>query len=139
MLNQWFRLISPKNRILKRAEKIAYAIDALKDEYRNLSDEALKQKTDHFLKEIENGKTLDDILIDSFATIREAIYRELNQFAYLVQLMGAYIVHQGDFAEMMTGEGKTLTLIVVAYLNALSKKGVHIVTVNEYLDRKSVV
>lgn len=136
MLNKWFRLISPKNRILKRAEKAAYAIDALKDTYRNLSDDALKQKTNHFLKEIENGKSLDDILIDVFATIREAIYRELNQFAYLVQLMGAYIVHQGDFAEMMTGEGKTLTLIIAAYLNALSKKGVHIVTVNEYLAQR---
>lgn len=136
MLNKFFRLISPRNRILNRAEKIAYKIDELKDEYRALTDEQLKAKTAFFISELESGKTLDDIAIDAFATIREVVYRENGQFAYLVQLMGAYVVYQGDFAEMMTGEGKTLTLFLAAYVNALEKKGVHIVTVNEYLAQR---
>ncbi|WP_027123722.1 preprotein translocase subunit SecA [Mycoplasmoides pirum] len=136
MLNKFFRLISPKNRILRRGEKIAYEVDELKNEYRSLTDAELKQKTSFFIKELESGKTLDDILVPALATIREAVYRENNQFAYLVQLIGAYIVYQGDFAEMMTGEGKTLTLFLAAYVNALEKKGVHIVTVNEYLAQR---
>lgn len=136
MLHNFFKLIAPKNRILKRAQKAAHAINALKDEYRALTDEQLFAKSDEFIGELSNNKTLDDILVPAFAAIREAIYRETNQFAYLVQLMGAFIVHQGDFAEMVTGEGKTLTLMLVAYLNALDKKGVHIVTVNEYLAQR---
>ncbi|WP_084269046.1 preprotein translocase subunit SecA [Mycoplasmoides alvi] len=136
MLNKFFRLISPRNRILNKAEKIAYKIDELKDEYRSLTDDQLKSKTSFFIKELEAGKSLDDIAIHAFATIREAVYRENNQFAYLVQLVGAYVVYQGDFAEMMTGEGKTLTLFLAAYVNALEKKGVHIVTVNEYLAQR---
>ncbi len=139
MLNNFFKLIAPRNRILKRAEKAAYAVNALKDQFRALSDEELKNKTNEFITELQNNKSLDDILVPGFAAIREAIYRETKEFAYLVQLMGAFIVHQGDFAEMMTGEGKTLTLMLVAYLNALEKKGVHIVTVNEYLAQRDAI
>lgn len=136
MIHKWFKLISPKNRILRRAEKLAHEIDSYKDEYRSLTDDQLKKKTSYFINELKNGKSLDDIFVHAMATIREAVYREINQFAYLVQLIGAYIVHQGDFAEMMTGEGKTLTLFLAAYVNALEKKGVHIVTVNEYLAQR---
>ncbi|QZX49172.1 preprotein translocase subunit SecA [Mycoplasma sp. E35C] len=134
MLINWFKLISPKNRILKRATIAAKQVDLLKDEMRALSDEQLFNKTDYFINELQNNnKTTDDILVEAFAVIREAVYRETGNFAYLVQLIGAYVVHQGDFSEMMTGEGKTLTLVLAAYLNMLEKKGVHIVTVNEYL------
>ncbi len=136
MLNKYLRLISPKNRILKRAERVAYDVDDLKDEYRALTDEQLKAKTDFFLSELAAGKTLDDVVVAALATVREAVYREIKQFAYLVQLIGAYIVYQGDFAEMLTGEGKTLTLFLAAYVNALEKQGVHIVTVNEYLAQR---
>ncbi|SYV93769.1 preprotein translocase subunit SecA, partial [Mycoplasmoides gallisepticum] len=100
---------------------------------RALSDEQLFNKTEYFINELKNNKTTDDILVEAFAVIREVVYRETGNFAYLVQLIGAYVVHQGDFSEMMTGEGKTLTLVLAAYLNMLEKKGVHIVTVNEYL------
>lgn len=133
MLINWFKLISPKNRILKRATLAAKQVDALKDEMRALSDEQLFNKTEYFINELKNNKTTDDILVEAFAVIREVVYRETGNFAYLVQLIGAYVVHQGDFSEMMTGEGKTLTLVLAAYLNMLEKKGVHIVTVNEYL------
>lgn len=133
MLINWFKLISPKNRILKRATLAAKQVDALKDEMRALSDEQLFNKTEYFINELKNNKTTDDILVEAFAVIREVVYRETGNFAYPVQLIGAYVVHQGDFSEMMTGEGKTLTLVLAAYLNMLEKKGVHIVTVNEYL------
>ncbi|WP_245576696.1 preprotein translocase subunit SecA [[Mycoplasma] imitans] len=134
MLINWFKLISPKNRILKRATIAAKQVDALKDEIRALSDEQLFNKTEYFINELKNNnRTTDDILVEAFAVIREVVYRETGNFAYLVQLIGAYVVHQGDFSEMMTGEGKTLTLVLAAYLNMLEKKGVHIVTVNEYL------
>lgn len=135
MLNNLFKLVSPKNRILRKAQKVAYAVDELKDTYRALTDEQLKAKTNEFINELKT-KSLDDIVVHALATIREAVYRELNQFAYLVQLIGAYIVYQGDFAEMVTGEGKTLTLMLASYVNALNKKGVHIVTVNEYLAQR---
>jgi len=126
-------VFSPRKRILRKAKVLADKVDQLKDQYRALSDQALSQKTEEFINELQSGKSLDDILPDAMATAREAIYRVHGLFAYKVQIIGAIIVHHGDFAEMYTGEGKTLTLLLVAYLNALSKKGVHIVTVNEYL------
>lgn len=128
-----FRFVSPRNRILRRGEHVAAAVEELKEQYRALSDDQLKAKTAEFIGLLQKGQSLNDILIDALATIREAAFRELGQFAYPVQLIGAYIVYQGDFAEMMTGEGKTLTLFLASYVCALEKQGVHVVTVNEYL------
>ena len=118
---------------LKRVEKIALQIDALKMQYKQLSDEELKAKTEFFKNELKNGKTLDDILVDAFATVREAAWRVLKMEPFLVQLEGALAMHGGNIAEMKTGEGKTLTATLVVYLNALTGEGVHVVTVNEYL------
>ncbi|KJH42130.1 SecA cross-linking domain protein [Dictyocaulus viviparus] len=136
MLNKFFRLISPKNRILHAAERIAKKVDKLSDYFRGLSDEELRKQSDNLVAQVAAGKSLDYILILAFGIIREVIFRETNEYAYLVQLEGAFVVHCGDFAEIVTGEGKTLTLLIVAYLNALKKEGVHIVTVNEYLARR---
>ena len=118
---------------LKRVEKIANKIEALQDEYRKYSDEELQNKTNIFRERLKNGETLDDILVEAFATCREAATRVLHMTPFKVQLMGALAMHGGNIAEMKTGEGKTLTSTLVAYLNALSGEGVHIVTVNEYL------
>ena len=130
------KFLTPKGRILKKAEIIANTIETLKSKYKNMSDQELSNMTDYFLAEIERGKTIDEILPDAIAVARETIYRVHGLFAYYVQVVGAIIVHTGDFAEMYTGEGKTLTLLLVAYVNALTKKGVHIVTVNEYLVKR---
>ena len=95
-----------------------------------MTNEELSNQTNIFLDQLKAGKTLEDILPNAFAVAREAIYRVHGLFAFHVQIIGAIIANNGDFAEMYTGEGKTLTVVIVAYLNALSKKGVHIVTVN---------
>lgn len=129
-------LFNGDRKILKEVETTAYEIDALKDEIRSLSDEELKNKTNEFKARIEKGETLDDLLVEAFAVAREAAYRVIGEFPYVVQLMGGIILHKGDIAEMKTGEGKTLTAILPAYLNALSGKGVHIITVNEYLAQR---
>ncbi|QIK56441.1 preprotein translocase subunit SecA [Erysipelothrix sp. HDW6A] len=126
-------LFSGDAKVLKSVEKKAELIEALKDSMRALDDEALKHKTVEFKQRLENGETLDDILVEAFAVAREAAYRVIGEFPYFVQLMGGIILHQGDIAEMRTGEGKTLTAILPAYLNALEGKGVHVITVNEYL------
>ena len=118
---------------LKRVEKIAVKIDALAPEYKNLTDEELKAKTPEFKERLKNGETLDDILIEAFATVREAATRVLGMTPFFVQLEGALALHGGNIAEMKTGEGKTLTSTMVVYLNALTGEGVHVVTVNEYL------
>ena len=118
---------------LKRVEKIANKIDALADDYKKLSDEELKNNTVIFKERLQNGETLDDILVEAFATVREAATRVLHMTPFKVQLMGALAMHRGNIAEMKTGEGKTLTSTLVTYLNALTGKGVHVVTVNEYL------
>ena len=118
---------------LKRFMKIADKIEAKSDEYEKLTDKQLQHKTEEFKKELENGKTLDDILVDAFATVREAAKRVINEKPFYTQLLGALAIHYGNIAEMKTGEGKTLTSVMPAYLNALTGKGVHIVTVNEYL------
>ena len=112
------------------------AVMALEDEYRQLSDEALKAKTADFKARLQNGETLDDILVEAFATCREAADRVLGMRPYRVQVIGGIVLHQGRIAEMKTGEGKTLVAILPAYLNALSGKGVHIVTVNDYLAKR---
>ncbi len=117
----------------KRCEKIAKKIMALDDVMSKLSDDELKAKTNYFKELLKNGKTLDDILVEAYAAVREAAYRVTGMKAYFVQLVGAIAIHGGNIAEMKTGEGKTLTGVFPAYLNALSGEGVHIVTVNEYL------
>ena len=112
------------------------AVMALEDEYRRLSDEQLKDKTRQFKERLANGETLDQLLPEAFATVREAADRVLGMRPYRVQVIGGIILHQGRIAEMKTGEGKTLVAILPAYLNALTGKGVHIVTVNDYLAKR---
>lgn len=126
-------LFSPDKKMVEKARKQAYAIDAKKEEMRKLTDEQLQAKTEEFRTRLVNGETLNDILVEAFAVSREACYRVRNEFPYIVQLIGAIIMHNGDIAEMKTGEGKTLTSVMCVYLNALEQKGVHVVTVNEYL------
>ena len=118
---------------LKISEKIADEVILLESKYSKYSNEDFKLKTIEFRKQVQEGSTLDDILVDAFALSREAAFRVTGEMAYKVQIVGAYILHGGNIAEMKTGEGKTLTGVLVAYLNSLSGKGVHIITVNEYL------
>ncbi len=112
------------------------AINALEPEVSKLSDEALKARTADFKKQLAEGKTLDDLLVPAFATVREAAKRTLGQRHFDVQLIGGIVLHEGDIAEMKTGEGKTLVATLAVYLNALAGKGVHVVTVNDYLARR---
>ncbi len=121
------------NRELKRIEPIKNKVLALEEEYGNLSDAELKAKTQEFKDRLENGETLDDILPEALATVREAAWRVLEKKPYPVQIIGAIVLHQGRIAEMKTGEGKTLVACVASYLNALSGLGVHVVTVHDYL------
>ena len=123
-------------RELKRLEKMADKIDALASEMERLSDEQLRAKTDEFKKRLQNGETLDDLLIETFAVVREASRRVLGLYPYKVQLMGGIVLHEGNIAEMKTGEGKTLTSTMPVYLNALAGEGVHVITVNDYLARR---
>ncbi|MBQ6944301.1 MAG: preprotein translocase subunit SecA [Ruminococcus sp.] len=121
------------NKELKRIDPIKNKVLSLEEEYSNLSDAELKAKTPEFRDRLESGETLDDILPEALATVREAAWRVLEKKPYPVQIIGAIVLHQGRIAEMKTGEGKTLVACVAAYLNGLSGKGVHIVTVNDYL------
>ena len=118
---------------LKKLENVAKAVNALEDEISALSDEDLKAQTPKFKQQIENGKSLDDIMPEAFATVREVSKRTLGQRHFDVQLMGGAALHWGNIAEMKTGEGKTLVATLPTYLNALEGKGVHVVTVNDYL------
>ena len=118
---------------VKRLEPIVDQIEALEEEYKKLSDEELKNKTNEFKKRLENGETKDDILPEAFATVRETAVRTNGQRAHRVQLIGGIALHQGRIAEMKTGEGKTLCSAFPIYLNALDGKGVHLITVNDYL------
>ncbi len=127
------KLFDPGYKELKRCEKIAEKVMALEPTYRAMSDDELKAKTLYFKEKVANGASLDDLLVEAYATAREAAYRVTGLLAFKVQVIGATAMHYGNIAEMKTGEGKTLTSVMVAYLNALSGKGVHIVTVNEYL------
>ena len=121
---------------LKKLKKTVDAVMALEDEYRKLTDEQLRAKTDEFRTRLQNGETEDDILPEAFATVREADDRVLGMRPYRVQVIGGIVLHQGRIAEMRTGEGKTLVATLPAYLNALSGKGVHVVTVNDYLAKR---
>lgn len=125
-----------EGKTVKRLKKIAQDVMALDDEYAALSDEALKDKTGEFRKRLADGEDLNDIMLEAFAVAREASWRVLDQKHFLVQIMGGAALHFGNVAEMRTGEGKTLTSVLPAYLNALEGKGVHVVTVNDYLAKR---
>ena len=123
-------------REIKQIQPIVDKILGMEEEYKRLSEEELKAKTAQFKTRLDEGETLDDILPEAFATIREAADRVLGMRPYPVQLIGGIVLHQGRIAEMKTGEGKTLVAILPCYLNALTGKGVHVVTVNEYLAKR---
>lgn len=126
------------SRQLKKLEKVADQIEELEPQMQQLSDYALQEKTDEFKKRYQDGESLDDLLPEAYAVVREASKRVLGMRPFYVQLLGAIALHQGDIAEMKTGEGKTLASTMPAYLNAITGKGVHIITVNDYLaDRDS--
>jgi len=118
---------------LEKFKEQANKIVALDEQYSKLSDEELKAKTDYFKEQLANGADLEDILVEAFATVREAAFRVIGEKPFYVQIIGGLAIHYGNIAEMKTGEGKTLTSTMPAYLNALTGKGVHIITVNEYL------
>ena len=124
------------SRELKRIEPLVDKIEALRPTMQALSDEELRGKTEEYKKRLAEGETLDDLLPEAYATVREAAKRVLNMEHYRVQLIGGIILHQGRIAEMRTGEGKTLVSTLPAYLNALEGKGVHVVTVNDYLAKR---
>ena len=131
------RLVDTEYKELKRFRKIADEIEALDEEYSKMSDKDLQGMTDKLKAELASGKTLDDIIVPAFATAREAAYRKIGEKPFYVQLLGGLAIHFGNIAEMKTGEGKTLTTILPAYLNALSGEGVHVITVNEYLTQRN--
>ena len=121
---------------IKKLNKLVDEIDALEEKISSLNDEELKNMTNIFKEKLKNGQTLDDILPEAFAVTREASKRVLGMRQYRVQLIGGIVLHQGKIAEMRTGEGKTLVAVAPVYLNALSEKGVHVVTVNDYLAKR---
>lgn len=133
MANLLTSVFSGDARKIRKIEKKIKPVLALENEYRSLSDEALKAKSIALKEKVAEGTSLDSVFVEAFALAREACFRVLGQFPYPVQLMGATVMQGGDIAEMKTGEGKTLTSVMAVYLNALSGKGVHVVTVNEYL------
>ena len=124
------------SRELKSIYPIVDKIESMADEYKAMTDAQLQAKTPEFKERLANGETLDDILPEAFATVREAADRALGMRPYRVQLVGGIVLHQGRIAEMKTGEGKTLVATLPAYLNALTGRGVHIVTVNDYLAKR---
>ena len=123
-------------REVKRIMPLVEKTESLRPEMQKLSDEELKDKTREYKKRLEEGATLDSLLPEAFATVREAAKRVLGMEHYRVQIIGGIILHQGRIAEMRTGEGKTLVSTLPAYLNALEGKGVHVVTVNDYLAKR---
>ncbi|MES5121551.1 preprotein translocase subunit SecA [Lactobacillus gasseri] len=136
MTNILKKIYDNDRRELKKFEKLATKVESLADEYEKLSDEQLQAKTPEFRKRLEKGETLDDLLPEAFATAREGAKRVLGLYPFRVQIIGGIALHYGNIAEMMTGEGKTLTATLPVYLNALTGKGVHVVTVNEYLSSR---
>ena len=137
MANIFKKLFDNEYKELKRFNAIATKIDALDEDMSKLSDKKLANKTSEFKERLANGEDLEDVLVEAFATIREAAYRIIGEKAYFCQLVGGLAIHYGNIAEMKTGEGKTLTTIFPAYLNALTGEGVHVVTVNEYLTQRN--
>jgi len=135
--NLFAKIIGSRNdRFLKKLKKHVAQINALEAEYEKLSDEQLKNKTSEFKQRVQNGSSLDDLLPEAFATVREASKRVFGMRHFDVQLLGGMVLHQGKISEMRTGEGKTLTATLPAYLNALSGKSVHVITVNDYLAKR---
>lgn len=130
------KLFDTEYKELKKFEHIADEIMALDESMAKLSDDELKAKTEEFKKELENGKTLDDLIVPAFAVAREAAYRVIGEKPYYVQILGGLAIHFGNIAEMKTGEGKTLTETMPTYLNALTGLGVHVVTANEFLAKR---
>ena len=127
------KLFDHEYKELKRFETIADKVMELDEEYSKLSDTKLQNKTDEFRERLQQGETLEDILVEAFATAREAAYRVIGEKHFYVQILGGLAIHYGNISEMKTGEGKTLTCVLPAYLNALTGEGVHVITVNEYL------
>ena len=127
------KLFDHEYKELKRFTKIADQVMDLEEEYSKLTDTELQNKTEEFKNRLQKGETLDDILVEAFATAREASWRVIGEKHFYVQILGGLAIHYGNIAEMKTGEGKTLTSVLPAYLNALTGEGVHIITVNEYL------
>ncbi len=140
LVREWLKkLFDSTERDVKRLQPIVAKINALEPEIQQLTNEQLRAKTDEFKKRLQDGETLDDILPEAFAVCREAARRTLNMRHFDVQLLGGIVLHQGRIAEMKTGEGKTLVATLPLYLNALLGKGVHLVTVNDYLARRDAV
>ena len=131
------KLFNSEYKELKRFENLADQIIALDEEMKNLKDKDFSKKTEEFKNRLQNGETLDDVIVEAFALAREAAYRTINEKAYYVQLLGGLAIHYGNIAEMKTGEGKTLTTILPAYVNSLTGEGVHVVTTNEYLSSRN--
>src|SRR5712671_907604 len=125
-----------EGRRMKRLEEQAAYITTLEPDFRELSDADLQAKTAEFRQRLENGEALDDLLFEAYAAVREARLRESDQRMFDVQLMGGIVLHEGDVGEMKTGEGKTFVASLALYLNALEGKGVHLVTVNDYLAQR---
>src|SRR5690606_3368144 len=125
-----------EGRTVKRLAHLADEVIAIGPDYEDLTDAELRAKTEEFKQRYADGETLDDLLLEALAVAREASWRVLNQKHYKVQIMGGAALHLGNIAEMKTGEGKTLTCVLPAYLNALSGEGVHVVTVNDYLAKR---
>ncbi|HJX26956.1 MAG TPA: preprotein translocase subunit SecA, partial [Thermoanaerobaculia bacterium] len=138
MINRLLTAIfgSQHERDVKKLQPLVAAINEMEPEIKALSDEALRAKTEEFRRQLADGTTLDDLLVPAFAVAREAAWRTLGMRPFDVQLMGGMVLHRGRIAEMRTGEGKTLTATLPVYLNALEGKGVHVVTVNDYLARR---
>ncbi|MGH3524792.1 MAG: preprotein translocase subunit SecA, partial [Mycobacterium sp.] len=134
MLSTLLRL--GEGRMVKRLKRVADYVNTLSDDVGKLTDAELRAKTDEFKKRHADGESLDDLLPEAFAVAREAAWRVLDQRPFDVQVMGAAALHFGNVAEMKTGEGKTLTSVLPAYLNAIGGNGVHIVTVNDYLAKR---
>ena len=134
VLNKIFKSYSEKE--VKRVKPIVNKINGLEEEMTKLTDNELRAKTEYFKGQLKEGKTLDDILPEAFAVVREASKRVLGMRHFDVQLIGGIILHQGRIAEMKTGEGKTLVATLPVYLNALEGKGVHVITVNDYLAKR---
>lgn len=135
-MNIFSTLFDDEKKEQKRMHQIALKVDSLASKYEELTDEQLKNKTIEFKERLSKGEKLSDIEVEAFATIREASKRVTGMTPYLEQIEAAHVLSEGNLAEMKTGEGKTLTSVMPIYLNALEGKGVHVVTVNEYLSQR---
>ena len=132
------KLFDPNAGEIKRLQKIVDKIDSFEAAHKKLSDSELRAKTEEFKNRYQKGETLDQLLPEAYSVVREATYRVTGKRQFRVQMMGGIVLHQGRIAEMKTGEGKTLTATMPAYLNALTGNGVHVVTVNDYLAKFNV-